>query len=191
MVYTWDGQVVENTFHYHYPTAVSEGMMLTLAGELSLWWQAHCQDGAPGTFVLTKILVTDLTSQSGGAIEYVTDLPLAGSGAGTYLPNNVALAIKWLTGQRGRSYRGRTFYMPIPSGFVSGNTVNSSGLSIIHDIFEALFALSGTEGLPEMVVASRYHNKAPRTTGVSTLITGFGINSTVDSQRRRLPGRGR
>jgi len=41
----------------------------------------------------------------------------------------------------------------------------------------------------ELVVTSFQTGLAPRVAGVSTPVTSVGVNTTVDSQRRRLPGR--
>jgi len=43
----------------------------------------------------------------------------------------------------------------------------------------------------DWVVVSRFHDNAPRTAGVVSFINAATVvDATVDSQRRRLPGRG-
>lgn len=191
MVYTWDGQTVENVYHFSLAAAPIIGIMQDLAIDMKEWWITYLRGSAPGYFQLAKIIVTDLSTQTSPAIEYAVDMPIAGSYNGISLPNNVACAVKWTTGLRGRSYRGRTFHCPIPTTWVTGNTLSSGGISTMRDSYTALIDVDAGGISATLGVVSRFHNNAARAQGVFTAITGVSINATVDSQRRRLPERGR
>lgn len=63
----------------------------------------------------------------------------------------------------------------------------------IKDVYEMLTPLGGAfpPEFAQWVVVSRYLNNVPRTVGTSTLVLEASYRDRiVDSQRRRLPGRG-
>lgn len=123
-------------------------------------------------------------------MEDATGLPLAGTGGSVQLPNNVTLCIKWTTENRGRSFRGRTYHVGLTESQVTDNEVVAVAMGQFTTAYGALLTDLATAGWP-LVIASRYANNQPRITGVATLVTGFSIDPFIDSQRRRLPGRGR
>jgi len=105
------------------------------------------------------------------------------------VPNNVAVVVKWITANRGRSYRGRTYHLGIPQGSVTGSVLTTGYRTSLVQAYSN-FVLLGTTPTWTLSVASRYSNGQPRTNGVITPINALSINPTVDSQRRRLPERG-
>jgi len=138
--------------------------------------------------------------------EDVRSLPFAGAdfpqtpAAGTLvstqaeLPADNAFSVKRLTGNVGRSGRGR-WYWPI---WVADYLASQNALSATraNAIVAALTAFqAGVEGgtYPcQMVVVSLQTGGAPRVSGFAQPIISWAYTDlTVDNQRRRLPGRGR
>lgn len=114
-----------------------------------------------------------------------------GSGS---LPADVAAAVKKTTGALGRSGRGRWYW---PVGDKAWLATDSSLTAAAQaEMVAALAAFqAAVEGgtYPcEMGIVSYYSGKVLRPSGVFYQITGWGLTDPiVDSQRRRLPGRGR
>jgi hypothetical protein len=75
---------------------------------------------------------------------------------------------------------------------VVGSTVTTSHANDIVAAYNQLLSPSPYVGTAVWSVVSTQHNKAPRTNAVVLPITNaLCVDTTVDSQRRRLPGRGR
>ena len=190
MCFIWDGQKVENTYHFRYAAGPTVPGMTALAVAMRDWWETELKGIAPAYFSLAKIIVTDLSYQTAPGIEYADDMPISGTAAGDSMPNSVCVAVTWTTGMRGRSYRGRTYHMPLLISQVQGNLIPGSDASGLAAAYGALMTLTPTVAVPTFVVASRYANGQARTAGITTNVTGVSVNTTIDSQRRRLPERG-
>jgi hypothetical protein len=111
-----------------------------------------------------------------------------------FMPNDVSLAVKKSTGHLGRAGRGRWFWPSMdPSALVDDNTVTAVFQAGIVGALQSFQTAVETALAPAtMGIVSYYLNKVLRTAGVFYPITNWSaIDATVDSQRRRLPGRGR
>jgi len=191
MIYTCQGQVCENTFNFEYATAVTPIDAAGLGGALVGWWSAAVRPLVKADVILTKIKITNLTLSTGFVIDFATGLPLAGTYApASTLPNNVTVAIKWSTINRGRSYRGRTYFIGMPNDKVSNNQVIPAYITSLSAAYNQLIGLDTGTNDGVLSVVSRWSNNAPRVAAEVTEITNLSINPEVDSQRRRLAGRG-
>ena len=190
MIFTQDGQVVENVFHVQFELGPTAEDLEGAAEVLKDWWNTELRPSCATNLTLQRIEGVDISDQAGEAIVYSGGLPLTGGASGaTAFPNHVTFAVKWGTGLRGRSYRGRTYHLGLTENSVTGNTIGGASITTFLAAYGALIEDLSTEDYT-LVVASKYHNKGPRTTGVATPILSCSIDPTVDSQRRRLPGRG-
>ena len=111
------------------------------------------------------------------------------------LPGNVAVAIKFLTGLTGRSFRGRNYIAGWPEPHVTGNSLDTTHVPTWVGAFEAL--ASYLVGLAaNHVVVSLFSgvdsngDPIPRSSGVTTPVTNYDLDTDVDSMRKRLNGRG-
>lgn len=192
MVYSQQGQVVENVFHVQAPGALNAGNLATIANEFGQWHELHLNLVQNSGISLNLIRATDLTTALGTGIEFAAGLPRSGGGGGSPSPMNVTLAVKWITGFRGRSYRGRSYHIGLREEDYVGSTMLSARLASIIEAYRQLLVMFATD-MPTYspVVVSRRNNKVPRITGVASIIVGVTAEATTDSQRRRLPGRGR
>lgn len=190
LVYLYQGQITENTLYWNYSLGWSIENQTNLAVMLLDYWNEAFKPLQPSDLSLIKIKVTDLTTQNSPGIEYTATLPIAGTGAGNPLPNSVTMAVKFSTGFRGRSFRGRNYVCGLFTSSVLGNQVVPTALSAWQSAYAGLMAVQGEGFNPIWGVVSRFTNKAPRTAGIFTEITGVSIDPNVDSQRRRLAGRG-
>lgn len=117
-------------------------------------------------------------------VEVTTPITANGSGnrAGNSQPGNVAYAVSWRTGQSGRSFRGRSYLCNLAETDCSGDTITSGLLALVVD-FAQTFLLSRVGGKFDPAVGSRVLQG-------STKIISYVLEATLDSQRRRLAGRG-
>lgn len=188
--FIYDGQHVENVHHFDTATTLwTAESMNDLAERYRLLWDGSFKPYAPPTLSLESIVVRSLSTSSSPAVEYTTSLPIAGTNAGPQLPNNVTYAVKWTTGLSGRSYRGRTYHIGLNESQVIGNNLDGTyriAMVAAYSQFPAWFAAEDAI----FVIASRVSDGAERSPGITTPVVGCTIDPVIDSQRRRLPGRG-
>lgn len=188
--FTQDGQQVANVFHVRGEDPLTVNDLQNIGSTFVEWYGSFLQVVGTGV-TLREIDIRDLSSPSGLGILYNTGLPLRGTIASPMMPNSVTVAIKWGTGLTGRSFRGRTYHLGLTEGQCVNSIIDPAFAPPILSGYNALPALMVTNGY-ELVVASRYSNNQPRVQGVTTPILNAAYADTVlDSQRRRLPGRGR
>lgn len=190
MCFTQGGQKVMNVFNYlHLGGAPTEVSMTVLAGLMKTWWDTYMKAQVPNNVSLRLIRVTDLTEQHAPGIEYSLGLPIVGTNATTHqLPNSTTFAIKWGTGYRGRSFRGRTYHVGLYADVCSdANTLGAAYIATMTTAYSQLIDLDENH---TFVVVSRKQAGVWLTSADCTPITALTIDATIDSQRRRLPGRG-
>lgn len=183
------GQKVENVYHVKKVGGWTVETMEELAADFVSWWSGTQKAYAPITLGLVMVAVKDLTTQYSAGIEYTTGLPLAGENTDEQMPNNVTAAVKFTTGLRGRSFRGRVYYIGLTNQHVIANTIDPGHVTTMNGWFANLITRLGALDA-QLVVASRIGGGVERTTGISTPVLSASVDATVDSQRRRLPGRG-
>lgn len=189
--YDLSGQTVENVLSFVNLDDPDSTLLEGLAGALLDWANASLMPLLSSNLSLYAVTVTNLSSDSSPSIEF-TQAPQAGGVGGTALPNNVTWCIQFKTSLRGRSYRGRNYVAGIPNAAL--DTVNTVSATFATDVQNAYTTLLDPDTLPAgwtWVVVSRYTDGAPRVTGTVTAITSVNYaDRYLDSQRRRLPGRG-
>lgn len=189
LVFNQDGQIIENTFNLKHEAGWDVTTLVAACDALKAWWNTSARPQVATNVSLTKIIATDLASESAPGIDYTAGLPIVGDGGESGLPNNVTVVVKWLTALRGRSYRGRTYHIGLRPGLITASHLTGAASTQLTTVYTAyLVGLPTDDFIP--VVCSRRQDNAWLTTGISTEIVGFSINSTLDSQRRRLPERG-
>lgn len=191
MTFLQDGQYLINKHHYLNTAGWDEGSLNNLGTAIREWWDTEMKVFAPTTLSLVEIEVVDLTANSGLGITVQTGLPIVGTATGAALPNNVTIAVKKGTGFVGRSFRGRTYHVGLMENMVVNNTLNASDVTALRDKYDLLKEPLGAVIPVDLCVLSEVSEGTQRTEGICTVVTGIGIDPILDSQRRRLPGRGR
>lgn len=190
MRFTQDGQEVENVYHNDMTVAGGPLPLDLLATAYVAWWNSAIRPLVGSNVVLNSVVVQRLDNATANGIEWTTGLPITGGLGGLDEPMNVTLAIKWLTGKRGRSFRGRTYHIGIQQTQVVNSRITPTFAAAIKGAYTALIAAVNADAAPLVVLSTRA-NKAPRAAGVMTPILTCSVDTATDSQRRRLPGRGR
>lgn len=191
---TLDGQPVENVLYFlKKAPPVTPATLGTLAMQVGQWWIANALPWLPVTYLFREIYATDLSTATSSASTWPADNnPGTRNPSGGVLPNSNTLCISFRTNQRGRSARGRNYWAGLSKSDITNNTASMTLQQGIVGVYEALLTLVGDDTINwYWVVLSRFTNGAPRPQGLTNTITNVLIvDSTVDSQRRRLPGRG-
>lgn len=191
LLFGLEGQILQNVINVKFPTTPGVPLALDVAAAIVSWWSANIAPITSAGVTLTAIRGTDLNTSTGFSFEYTTGLPVAGSATtGQIMPANVTAAIRLTTPSRGRSYTGRLYHVGLLSGEVQGNMLTSGSVSALKIAYEALLTAIGVAGGTWGVV-SYFADKVLRSSGVFTGISAITVDQNLDSQRRRLNGRGR
>lgn len=192
MRYGYLGERVENVFWVYVPGAASPPVsdLEAIGGIFFDWWNDNIKTIQSANATLREIYVTDQSAQFGGAFTYSTGLPADGANVQEPLPGNVALCMSLRTAQRGRSFRGRSYIVGLTENQVSGNLLTAPAAAAWLAAYDELVNLLNT-GPYILSVCSKRTGGNPRAQGVLTpVIDAVLVDNVVDSQRRRLPGRG-
>lgn len=191
MKFSKAGQLCCNVFHVKIDEAATEENLTAIGEIFATAWLDHLRAVTTPDTALTGVEVTDISVAGGVGIEYATGLPSAGSSSGAALPNNVTVATKLTTGRTGRSYRGRFYYNGLSGNNLTTDQqhITTAMQTVIQAFIEQILTNLGLNTW-QLAVLSLVTGGAPRLAGVLTEIVGAITNSTLDSQRRRLPERG-
>lgn len=114
-----------------------------------------------------------------------------GGQIGTGLPNSVTISIKKTSGETGRSARGRTYWIGIPSTELDAdeNVVSATYVStVVANMLSMRGSIEG--GVWDPVLVSRFTGGVKRPAGKTfPWLSSEAVNGFVDSQRGRLKGR--
>ena len=188
--YTYQGQQCENTLFFIHNVGINLTDMEALAGAIAANYSTAIVPNVPTSLILREIYVEDQSDASAPAVTYTVGLPQAGTDGAPAAPNNVTLCVSFRTVGRGRSSRGRNYILGITENEVDNNTVSPLAWLPWFDLYQE-FLDFGPLGPWTWGVLSTISGGVPRTVGLFQPITAFTVvDATVDSQRRRLPGRG-
>lgn len=195
---TIDGQSTVNDLYFSHGTTIDITALQALADAIDNWYWANVLPELSDDFTYLRTVVTDLTTNTSG-VAFQSANTGTGGVTGEANPNNVAACISFRTALRGRNWRGRNYIPGVPGSVVTLNTIDGAFITNVQAAYRLLkFGGTAVPGDWSWVVASRYSGvdvngkPIPRTSGVVELVTdALFVDNTVDSQRRRLPGRGR
>ena len=197
-IFLLDGQRVENTSYWFQETGWDLSQIDAWLTDMNTVIQTSLLPFLTSSIQLIELVARLLDTASSIGLSYVPDPIPSGSVAAEALPNNDTYTISFKTGLTGRSFRGRNYVPGLTIDSVVSNNITSAFRTALLAYYNALKAQASASGIT-MVVVSRYsgvnpitRKPIPRVEGVSTPITTFTtFDTVVDSQRRRLPGRGR
>lgn len=190
MRYDWDNQRVENVFHVRKNEGADSPDLPLIATAFDAWHENYLVPLQSNSLKLREIYVVDITTPTSPAHTEPILPARAGARSSASLPNSVTLAVSLRTAQRGRSHRGRSYVLGLCEDQIALNQVDPATVTLYLVAYEQLRQDLITAG-HELVVTSFYTAGAPRASGLSTDVTSISIvDDVVDTQRRRLPGRG-
>lgn len=194
---TLDGQQVENTLWFEAAAGVNALIMSDLAQLLQDWWVANYAPQTSVNLQLIEIVISDQTTATGLQVTQSPGTPTLGTIVSDALPNNVSFTVSFRTALRGRSFRGRNYVVGIPESVAALSHLQAGYVAGWQVAYAQLLSDLSAVGDWEWVVVSRFSgtdvdgDPIPRVAGITTPVTNVVIvDDVVDSQRRRLPGRG-
>jgi len=185
-----DGQKVENVLHFRHDTDIAAADAAALHTIIDNWWETLIRPQVSVNLTLHEFYMTDMSTQTSPTYSFPRTPPLAGQMTGECAPNNVAFCISLRTNARGRSARGRNYITGIPVSVLTLSEVTTVWSSAIEGAYDNLRGLTSSSPWV-MAIVSKRNNKEWRTTALIQPVTAvIALDNVVDSQRRRLPGRG-
>lgn len=191
LIFSQHNETVENTVYFRGSSSFDAGDLQDLAEAAETWWVNEMAPQVSNTVTLVTVRARAMHTQFGAVIDYTPDPQPIGELTSPALPNNVTLAIKFGSGLAGRRTRGRNFFVGLTEAQVAGNEVISAEAGAIVTAYQNLnTSIQGTLPSVVHVVASRAGLEAPSFTGFTYPVIAYSTDGFVDSQRRRLAGRG-
>jgi hypothetical protein len=207
--WTLEGQQARNVLYMRHldgphgtPEAFVRADLEQAAKGLRDAYEAAFIDKTASSAEITGIDAVGNTNVGAGPLIETTDnlgtYPIPGTNSPGVTANNVTLAIKLATGLGGRSYHGRFYFVGVGPGIYNSTQPNQLKSASVGD-FEGAFsdfitdveAIPMDEGNVELVVCSFITANTDRVPALATTVTSLQLtDTTFDSQRRRLPGRG-
>jgi len=188
--YTLFDQLIENTLWFEEALPWTTGTLADQCEFLHDWVVAELFPSMSSDITLREVFGTSMESATAPTGSFVPATPPAGDVPTGSEAGNVALGVTFRTGQRGRSFRGRNYIPGIPTSSRTGNQIAAAFATNMVNAYQMLADSFGAM-LGTFVVVSRYSGGAPRVTGVTTPVLVVATHDlNIDSQRRRLTGRG-
>jgi len=196
--YTANGQQVENTLWFDLGQVPATADLQALVGATFGWWSDNVKPLQAAAVQLREIFATSMHSADGPIYTFAPSVAEFGTNNQPIQPGNVTLSISFRTAQRGRSFRGRNYAIGLTEPDTEANTVVGTKVTEWQAAYFELIALASAAGWT-WCIASRFSGvdpvtkkPIPRETGVTSDVTGvIVVDGNVDSQRRRLTGRGK
>jgi hypothetical protein len=181
----------ENIYHVRSEGVVGSGMLEDLAAEFYNWWNSDVKAFVSEDVTLQSIKLRDLTSEFAAFYERSAGLPLDGTLASPVLPFNVTPCVSWGTGLTGRSARGRTYHVGLSEVQALGGLLTDSAHDALLGAYAGLVDRIIDMGQDlNLCVLQRVEDGVPLADAIGRDIITTAIDLALDSQRRRLIGRG-
>lgn len=189
--YTAAGQQCANTLYFRQGSPWTALQLATACESLYNWWVDVLAPTVSTGVTLREVYGFSLETDSAPTATYAPSTPSAGTDVSPLLPNNVSLAVSFRTNRRGRAYRGRNYFLGLTESQVVESTVVETRVNAIAVAYQQLIPEDTVIPGATWVVVHRYNGRIPLGVGESEPVTSVAIvDPVVDSQRRRLPGRG-
>jgi len=184
------GQLVENVYYVESPNGVDAQVLADVRDNMAGWAANTLNPLLSQSIVFTGLVVTNLSIEGGGQVAFEQVGGLPGGEVSVSEPGNVAYCISLRTARIGRAYRGRKYIAGMPIDKRNGNTVNAGWagalVTAMQDLLAVLQAINCV-----LVVVSRTLDLVERLVPVTEPVISITTTDLfIDSQRRRLTGRG-
>jgi hypothetical protein len=192
MIYNIPSGIAENRFHVRKGAPYSAADLTAVRTIFDSWDNVTGKSlRHAGTF-LARIKSTALDSIGSPFEDFTLAAARAGTSGSSSLPNNATIAVKLATGLTGRSQRGRIYIIGVSVGHLQTGSqlITNTYATALTGGLNTLMTNLATGGHTLGVLSYR-ENGAWRVAGKFTPATGWTLaDNVMDSQRRRLPGRG-
>lgn len=173
-----------NSLHFSDASGWDLAKMQDLSDELKAWWDSPYGDQMSNQVQLEQVQVRLLDPLNPLALDDTVGLPIGGANPNIHEPFNVTSTISWRTGLAGRKFRGRNYVVGLCENNTNeDDTVSSDTVIALSAAAQNLLTRAAT--LAANLVVFHLANNT------FTPVISYVIENIIDSQRRRLPGRGR
>lgn len=185
-----DTRVFQNILHFSAGAPWTAAELEQLAVDIVAWWNLSYRARMSNEVSLNLVQTRRLDPALPLGIDHPVIPPIAGALANASVPSNVTQTMSWRTGLAGRRYRGR-IYVP---GIVQADITNVDTASSV--LTNALLA-AGVQLITGAITHGAltiFHAPDVTPTPYDNLfndVITVVVDSILDSQRHRLPGRGR
>lgn len=181
---TRDTRQILNTFHVSNAGGWTLASMAALAADTQTWISTQYKTLVSSPITWYLISVRHYNPSVPLAYDLSISPPIAATQAGPAEAGNVTATLSLRTGLAGRRYRGRMYVAAISENHVSQTDLLTSAYVVLAGTVTQAF-------LTAMNTGGRFLTIFHKLSNTYTNVTGYAIENIVDSQRRRLPGRGR
>ena len=188
--YTWSSQAVVQTFWMQYSASPSAADLQTIADHFRNNFNASMVTSQATSISLVRVTATRQDNANDIQAVSTPASPVPGTGSGDSVPLNAAWVFSYRTALRGRSYRGRGYQPGLLNSILTSPGIGNSAILTAIAANYVQWLITSVPAGWTWVVASHFHNKAPRASAVLTPIISVVVDTLLDSQRRRLVGRG-
>lgn len=190
VLYLLFGQRCENVFHARFDGGVDATTLSDVENAFVTWLPGAWLTNISNQCSFIGLEVKNLSIADGSIRAYTPGAPVQGTVNSPAEPGNVSFCISGRSGIAGRSFRSRTYVIGMPQNVRSGNQVDAGWAAALTTALNALRdLLVSINGV--LTVVSRIADNVERLTPLSTPIDVFTVaDYNIDSQRRRLTGRG-
>lgn len=135
-------------------------------------------------FTIGGVTCFNINVPTESAVNTTQSTGKGGVGLHAYNPRAAVLA-SHITGLRGRSYRGRTYFPPITEDYIqSGGTLTETAGTIWASFLNDIRSIQASAQEAQLVVYSETLSNPP-TSVVATPVTSIALRNALGSQRRR------
>lgn len=184
------GQQVENTLYFEQTGVPTASQVQACAEMVEEWFVTYVLPALSVSVVYREVYARSLVFAAAPEWTANGQTGDVGTNPVASLPGNVSWVVKFTSGLTGRSSRGRNFIFGIPEDQNVGNQIHPSFAAAMKDGYEQLMGIAVTNDFVWSIV-SRRQNNVQLANGIAYPIVGVGFTDLdLDSQRRRLNGRG-
>lgn len=185
------GQEIENTLYFQTPGVPTGAEVQAVAGVVEDWYTENVLAVLSNNLVYRETYARSLATAAAPDWTANAHAGDVGGNVSPALPGNVAWTVKFLTGLTGRSYRGRNYVPGIAEADNSGNQISGALAALLVAGYGELIATAEDNDFT-WVVLSRVQNGVVLANAIGAPVVSVGFaDLNLDSQRRRLTGRGR
>lgn len=188
--YRQAGQELQSQLYFRTGGSDNATFLTALSQMVADWLTNSWAPVASNAAEVVSLLTTNVSIEGGTQITFTPIGGITGDIVSPALPTGTTITASWRTGRSGRSFRGRTYHVGLTEQQVVANAVDSGSRTALQSAYGQLIIDANANNTP-LVVASRFSNNAPRTVGIVTDVLTVLVDEFIDSQRRRLTGRGR
>lgn len=177
------GQLIENVYHVQGPDPFDTTVAGTIADVFSTFLGALTV-GLSQDVSFGEVFIHNLAGAASGNFTLAITPAQQGQLVEDSEPGGVAFCVSLRTALAGRTTRGRKYYSGLAVGDVTGNMFNATRAGVLVAAVNSLIS-DLNANLTPLSIFSR------TALTLVTVTTATQVDLAVDSQRRRLAGRGR